>query len=158
MDVHTEQRFVITFPDSPGVSITLGYGFDGRLNLAYVEGSITDVQHEWLWVWLFPKTSTVDELMQQSVALSAKITVTPMTGDLSFQVFWDTYDNKVGKRARAAILWDALSDSEKVAALAAIKPYRYWLANNPGIAMLYPETFLSQRRWESNFKVKTLHK
>lgn len=71
--------------------------------------------------------------------------------DLSFEAFWEAYGNKIGKKTRAQELWKLLSESDKQAALIGVKKYKQWKALNPSVQMLYPETFLSQRRFENEF-------
>ena len=74
--------------------------------------------------------------------------------NLTFEHFWNSYGNKVGDKKRTQKLWDNLPDSDRVAALAKIKAYDIWLSKNT-IAKVYPETYLSQRRWENDFGQKT---
>jgi len=75
--------------------------------------------------------------------------VKPVTPDLSFPKFWDTYANKMGKKARAERLWKQLSLADKAKAMAYIKVYDNYLWQNKGIAKAYPETYLNQKRWEN---------
>jgi len=69
--------------------------------------------------------------------------------DLSFKKFWNDYAHKQGKKARAERLWKQLSLTERAKALAYIKKYDNFLYTNKGIAKAYPETYLSQKRWEN---------
>ena len=73
--------------------------------------------------------------------------------DLSFDRFWNAFDNKVGKKKRAEALWKVMKESEKIKCFEVIPRYDYWLAAKATINKLYPETFLSQRRWENDFKI-----
>ena len=75
--------------------------------------------------------------------------VHPVTPDLSFKKFWDTYGHKQGKKARAERLWKQLSLAEKAKAMAYIRTYDNFLYMNKGIAKAYPETYLNQKRWEN---------
>jgi hypothetical protein len=74
-----------------------------------------------------------------------------LPSDLSFEAFWEAYGNKVGKKKRSEELWKLLSEADKQAALMGVKKYKNWKAQNPSVQMLYPETFLSQRRFENEF-------
>lgn len=71
--------------------------------------------------------------------------------DLSFEAFWTRYAYKVGKKERAKKIWQAMTDHEHAAALLAIQKYNAYLINHPTIERAYPETWLSQRRWENSF-------
>jgi len=73
----------------------------------------------------------------------------PVTPDLSFKKFWDTYAHKQGKKARAERLWKQLSLTERARAMEYIKKYDNFLYLNKGISKAYPETYLSQKRWEN---------
>jgi len=80
---------------------------------------------------------------------SKGVTVKEVTPDLSFKKFWDAYGHKQGKKARAERLWKQLSLAEKAKAMAYIRTYDNFLYMNKGIAKAYPETYLSQKRWEN---------
>jgi hypothetical protein len=69
--------------------------------------------------------------------------------DLSFESFWERYNHKVGNKKRAERLWNQLSKKEKAKAMAFLKRYESYLNQNPGIAKLYPETYLNQQRWNN---------
>jgi hypothetical protein len=80
------------------------------------------------------------------------VTVSKVAADLSFEAFYNLYGYKVGKKERTKRLWDALPEVDRIACLAAIPKYKRWLASKNNMEMLYPETFLSQRRWENEYK------
>jgi hypothetical protein len=90
--------------------------------------------------------------LQRFVAVKPERKLLLVPEDLSFQRFWETYGHKVGKKARVEKLWNALSEGDKIKCLAAIPRYKAWLAQRPNMEMLYPETFISQRRFENTFK------
>ncbi len=79
-------------------------------------------------------------------------TITEIT-DLSFERFWNDYAYKVGDKSKTRKLWKELSESEKIAVLDSFKRYNYYL-KYMGIAKVYPERYLSQRRWENEYKLK----
>jgi len=89
----------------------------------------------------------------QSLADSLGGTVIVVEQDLSFDVFWDRYDYKVGNKARARKLWDQLSNSDRMLAIRKIPVYDSFLIAKRNQDKVYPETFLSQRRFENNFKL-----
>lgn len=81
------------------------------------------------------------------------IKVTELPEDLSFVRFWETYGYKVGKKEKVIQLWQALSDEDRAKCLIKIPQYQQWLAQKPNMERLYPQTFLSQRRWENEFRL-----
>lgn len=83
----------------------------------------------------------------------SKLQIIPILEDLSFDAFWKAYAYKIGKKARAEKLWELMSEGERTEALKAIPRYKRWLALRQTVEQLYPETYLSQRRWENEFTV-----
>lgn len=72
--------------------------------------------------------------------------------DLSFAAFWTAFRYKVGKKARAERLWNALSDTERQAVFACIPSYHRFIANkNQNSA--YPETWLNNKMWECDYRI-----
>lgn len=80
---------------------------------------------------------------------AAAFTVEAVKQDLSFKGFWELYNFKHGKKPRAESLWEALSDPQKAKALSYIAKYKNFLLLNPGTQTLYPETYLSQQRFNN---------
>jgi hypothetical protein len=77
------------------------------------------------------------------------VEITIIEGPDEFDNFWDAYAYKVGHNKRAKRLWGLLSESERRAAITGIRRYNSYLAQHPTIEKAYPETYLSQKRWES---------
>lgn len=71
-------------------------------------------------------------------------------GDYGFERFWNLYGYKVGNKTRVQKKWDRLPESEKILALGAIPKYRRF-AEGKKIDLVYPETYIDQRRWENEF-------
>lgn len=82
-----------------------------------------------------------------------QIRAAEMAQDLSFVRFWELYGYKIGKKEKVIQLWQALSDEDRAKCLAKIPIYKQWLAQKPNMERLYPQTFLSQRRWENEFRL-----
>lgn len=76
------------------------------------------------------------------------IEVTVLEGPAEFSDFWDKYAYKVGNMKRARKLWGLLAEDERRAAITGIRRYNSYLAQHPSIEKAYPETYLSQKRWE----------
>lgn len=77
--------------------------------------------------------------------------IEPVSDDLSFDRFWNDYDQKVGKKARVEKLWDTLSNPDRAKALAGIRRYDNYLLKQKGIAKAYAETYLRNRYWENEY-------
>lgn len=93
----------------------------------------------------FPfKLSELDHYKQSNL-----FKVDELEQDLSFNAFWNTYARKVGNKSRAEKLWKGLKDTQKAKALNYIKTYDNHLIMNQGITKLYPETYLSQKRFDN---------
>lgn len=91
--------------------------------------------------------TTLDGLKR--LATRKNVKVDPVSISLDFDTFWNTYGHKVGKKARAESIWKVMPENARVQALAYLRTYNDFLIMNPGITRLYPETYLSQRRWEN---------
>lgn len=126
--------------------IILGYQ-NGLLHMVDIQTpNLEEKQVKWIWNWV---------PMLESDAMhykNEKIWITKMAEDLSFEAFWNKFDYKIGKKERAENLWKALRTDEKGAALKCIPKYKHWIATQ-NIKPTYPETWLSQRRWENEFKI-----
>lgn len=70
--------------------------------------------------------------------------------DISFEIFWNKYNNKVGNKQRTEKIWNHLSEGERLKIIETIPKYIAYLKQSK-IAQAYPETFLNQRRWENEY-------
>jgi len=125
--------------------ITLTY-IGGVLREVCLPAGMTDVQHSWFFTNL-PK----HEAMVASFAAMGNFTSYAVQNH-SFEAFWDMYNYKVGKKDRVKKLWETLTEVEQDRAMMGIIKYKRYLAQNPHIAQCYPETYLSQKRWENEYK------
>lgn len=69
--------------------------------------------------------------------------------DLSFTKFWDTYNNKMGDKRKIERKWQSLSEIDKIMALGMIPRLRRYYEELRLPFVLYPATYLNQRRWEN---------
>jgi hypothetical protein len=74
-----------------------------------------------------------------------EFTVVKGEPDLSFDNFWNLYDNK-SKKLVSQKLWEKLSKDDKFNAIIFIKRYKSWLRLK-GTAQALPDTYLRQKRW-----------
>jgi hypothetical protein len=98
---------------------------------------------------VFPSTNEM--LLHITARNRGKVSFHAVPEDLSFERFWNDYGYKVGKKDRVSKLWSAMNEADKSKALLAIPRYKLWLSQR-SIEMVYPETFLSQRRWENDYR------
>ena len=110
----------------------------------------TEPQRKFICVSILPLIIS-DEAFLKSKDIQEYFKVDELPENLTFQDFWDLFGNKVGKKAKAEQLWKLLPEAEKREAIIGIKRYKNWLIQNPNVQMLYPETFLSQKRWENEY-------
>ena len=68
----------------------------------------------------------------------------------TFERFWNMYGYKVGNKTRVQKKWNQLPEGERILAMAAIPRYKRF-AQSKCIDLVYPETYIDQRRWENEF-------
>ena len=129
-----------------GGQIVVGYR-KGCLVYLDIKETVTSLQVAWVHKNV-PQhyegfTKFVKEVKSKGVAVSEVLT------DLSFENFWNIYDNKKGKKVRVERIWKDMSDVEKSKALDYIKKYNYYLAINAGIQKKYPQTYLNCAEWNN---------
>lgn len=95
------------------------------------------------------KSSHLSFLLEMLLTKDQSAYLEEISPDLSFERFWETYDHKVGKKARVKKKWDSMPPEERVKALKHLKKYSYFLAQNPTIAKKYPETYLNAEEWNN---------
>jgi hypothetical protein len=95
----------------------------------------------------------VDEFdVKSKVSMLPFVKVEQVPTDLSFNAFWEKYAYKVGRKERTMKLWAGMNDLDRIKCLNSIPAYNYYLTTKPSMERLYPETYLNQRRYESQFK------
>jgi len=110
---------------------------------------LDSTQNQWFWNNV---PTTIVELTQ--AGKKKDVTITPVAeGEVTFDDFWNLYAYKHGKKDRTKMLWQSMTDIERTLCMAAIPKYKFWLHSQNGMNCLYPQTFLSQRRWENDYSV-----
>ncbi|TKT89495.1 hypothetical protein [Dyadobacter frigoris] len=146
-------KFIVTSFDDEGkeLSMTLEYSNTGFhfLKSWNVVGDWPGMI--WRWIWAHPPYTREVLFTWRENALIREVKEVPE--DLTFAVFWDAYDYKVGDRKKAEKIWNATSDADKMAAMAALPRYKYWLLTNT-TPMVHATTYLNQRRYENEFIIK----
>lgn len=80
---------------------------------------------------------------------SRGLRVSEILPDLSFKNFYDTYAYKKGKKSSVERIWNTLSETDKTKAIAHIKKYNFYLAQNPHIQKKYPQSYLNAQEWNN---------
>ncbi|WP_295674622.1 hypothetical protein [uncultured Mucilaginibacter sp.] len=101
--------------------------------------------------FLFGRFPFTKEELLKLVQGSKTLTCVKIAVQVAFKDFWEAYNYKVGNKARAEKLWNALTETEHHLIMEHIKAYDAYLATRPRMEKLYAETYLNQRRWESEF-------
>ncbi|MBV6442724.1 MAG: hypothetical protein EPGJADBJ_04446 [Saprospiraceae bacterium] len=141
-------KYVITFKGkSANVPITVAYGENGLLRSLDFGDQLLGEEAVRFCYARIPCT----ELELSELAYNCLIE--PVPTDLSFNAFWEQYGNKQNKD-RAYKFWTALPDADRIAALRAIRRYNQYLAQKPGIEKKYPDTWLKNRCWTDEYKIK----
>ena len=127
--------------------IVFKYDF-GKIKSFEIDGEPTDGQLHFI-MDRFP----INELDLQFFHHDSHGILKKIETDLSFDTFWNSYNYKVGNKKRAEKLYEALSDGDKAEAIRVIPIYDQFLAIKKNQDKLYAETYLSQRRFENNYKI-----
>ena len=126
--------------------VHFGFNAEGLLVTMQLPADLTEASQ----LWLMRNLPICEEDLKHFAKLS-KMVVCEIPPDLSFEKFWNEYAYKIGKKERSEKLWNSLKEQEKIQCLQAIPRYKAWLAFK-SIEKLYPETFLSQKRFQNDFR------
>ena len=137
-------KYVITFKKIQG-DVCFEFNPDGFLVSFNVNANISEDQLYWLLCRMPIKEALIKDRLDN--VENTKLSLVP--DDLSFEAFWTAYMYKVGNKKRTEKLWNELDDGEKTKVFNHLPRYTYYLKTHTGISKAYPETFLSQRRFEN---------
>ncbi|MFQ3578515.1 MAG: hypothetical protein SNJ71_00060 [Bacteroidales bacterium] len=133
-------KYVITSKYLEG-SITLDYDdATGMLIMAAFDFIPTSEQAHWL-ARNFPTTIDILKHIQKQMRGG---TVEQIIEQPTFELFWRTYDHKVGKQ-EAERAWAKLTLTEQIKAIKYINRYKQELPNWQ--AMLMPASYLNKKRY-----------
>ena len=130
------------------------YDLKGNLKAFNIlDGALSETQIVWLFVrGKFPvKETDIKENWIPNLKKNFEITIGEM--DLSFDAFWNEYDNKVGKRKMAENIWNRLSKAEKILVMLSIPRFKNYLKYYPAQQMMYATTYLNQEAYKNDYKV-----
>ncbi|WP_080058312.1 hypothetical protein [Spirosoma aerolatum] len=141
------RRYLLTSTRFEG-ELSFAYDSEGILQAFSCEARLSNDQRDWLHSRFPFQEYGFRALVNDSKTLIIKL----VDADLSFAHFWESYGYKVGHKSRAEKLWAKLPDSDKLKVLESIPGYVYYIQTRPHMEQLYPETYLSQRRFETDYK------
>lgn len=80
-------------------------------------------------------------------AAEAKVKLTIIKREITFDMFWDKYDHKaVSGKQEAIKSWEKLSKKDQIGAFDYITVYNSILKSNP-VSKLHASTYLNKKRW-----------
>ena len=86
--------------------------------------------------------------LKQVLGNSSTATLTELKQDITFEMFWDRYDEKIrSSRKKALTRWNNMSKTDKMKAYRSISRYEMNLL--PGTAKKYAETYLNAELWNN---------
>ncbi len=120
-------------------SVTVSYA-DGILKSVEYENWEADINAKGIMLSAFCLESDFIE-----ASAKHKVKVTEVQRDITFQMFYDKFDHKVGKH-QAEKTWNKMSKADRVEAYDYIPAYNSWLKMKQH-SRLYPSTYLNEKRW-----------
>jgi len=124
------------------------YYLNGHLKaFEILSGKLSEKQKTWLKVNFPFDESVIKEEWMKKLRKNFEITVGEP--DLSFEAFWDAYDNKKGKKKMAENTWNKMSKAKRIKAMLYLKRYNDQLRID-NVAKAYPSTYLNQEYYENN--------
>lgn len=125
------------------ITITVEHNEHDQLIAFRIDGEISQKFHD----WLIPRLPIKPNFAPFKALTDVK--VEKVSEDLSFDRFWEEYDNKISAKKRTEKLWNDLIDSEKAKAIIFIKKYNRILFENPGQSKKHADTYLRQEPWNN---------
>jgi hypothetical protein len=130
------------------------YHLNGALfSFTILEGELSGHQMHWLFsAKNFPTTDNLMKILWlKDKEITSKLEINKIDPDLSFESFWNAYDNKVGKKPMAENIWKKFSTANKIKALMAIKRYDNNLRLTPGVQKAHATTYLNQEYYNNEY-------
>lgn len=97
-------------------------------------------------IWFLRNCRELSEL--QRVIKGTTATMTEVKQEVTFDLFWNRYDEKIrSSKKKALTTWNRLRKDDQVKAFNYIKKYEGSMA--PGVAKKYAETYLNAELWNN---------
>jgi len=150
------QEYLITlYGKQSSRSVRIGYREGKLASFSIPENeNFDEVGTIFLLNWLRSQTVETEMLKNvDDITLVVRFRAEAIVADISFDVFWNAYGYKVGNKKRAEKEWNRLTSEDRILCLRGIRRYNMWIAQRRNQDKLYPETFLSQSRWENEYSL-----
>ena len=141
-------KYILTSKNLTG-EILYGYNTEGELIYFEIKAELDEARRKWIFAYFPVREEQIEKLKTFKTVQVANI-----PPDLSFNAFWGDYNYKIGNKKRCEKLWNELNDAERTLVLKSLPKYDFFLKMKNGQAKVYPETFLSQHRWENDYSIK----
>lgn len=122
--------------------VTFTYSPSGKL-LGIISDEAMDPG---IWAKLLNNDPWTEESLMIWKSKFRNIKIEQLIVEPTFEVFWTKYGNKKD-RIKAEAVWKRLTEIEKHKAIQGVRKYRQ-SCESSNIAMLYPERYLKNKRWE----------
>lgn len=129
------RKYILTSPRFNG---TVTFGYDANDSLVFYHN---ECDNEAAINWL-KNNLPVSEQALKELKKNIDGSIQEVPQDLSFDTFWDTYDQKINRK-RVEPLWKKLSDANKMLAIMKVKSYDAYI-NRKGIGKANPDNYLSR--------------
>ena len=143
-------KYSVQFRDGRAILVAgrcvLSYDSRGILLSVVVEMQLSEDQANWFWSAFLPVLES--EVMQ---IRNKQVLISPILVKLSFVDFWNAYAYKVGNKGKCEKFWHGLNDVDRTKCFNSIVKYKQHIAMH-NIDTLYPERYLSQRRFDNEYK------
>ncbi len=97
-------------------------------------------------IWFLKNCRELSEL--QRVIIGTSATLTEVKLEVTFDLFWNRYDEKIrSSKKKALTTWNRLRKDDQVKAYQYIKKYEQSIS--PGVAKKYAETYLNAELWNN---------
>jgi hypothetical protein len=138
------KKFILT-SDAWSGEITLEYDdLHLLINMNLKEAELSEEQHLWFLRNMPRELAELQKLLDKSK--SAKLTEAPQ--EVTFEMFWDAYDEKVRSSKKKALkVWSRMTDANRLKAYLFIPKYNRSIL--PGCNKKYAETYLNAELWNN---------
>lgn len=114
------------------------------MNLDLSRADLSEQQQIWFLRNMPRELAELQALMSKA----ASATLTELTGEVTFDMFWGRYDEKVRSSKKKALkIWNRLSVKDREKAFNFIRKYENSIA--PGVSKKYAETYLNAELWNN---------
>ncbi len=114
------------------------------VNLDMSRATLSEPQQIWFLRNMPRELAELQQLMDKAPSAELK----EISGEVSFEMFWDKYNEKVrSSRKKALRIWERLSKTDREKSYQFIRKYENSIA--PGVAKKYAETYLNAELWNN---------